>query len=330
MKRCACGMLAVFSLLLLLSNPALAARGARDGLLLWADVVLPTLLPFMICSGVIVALDAVSLLTLPVSPVLQGLLGLSAQGSYVLLSGLLCGYPMGAKTDSDFLSQGRISPSEARLLLAVSNHPSPMFLLGYVVSLLPVLPGPAGADPLQIPWWDAALALYFPIFPLTLLARMLYRPRADRPQTCGQRQPSSAPALQTAPCAPLPFSFDAHLMSCFDTMTKIGGYMMLFSILALYLSGLPLPGLTRPLVLGAVEITTGIQAIARTVPGVPGALLIIASAAFGGVSGIFQTKSVMQNAGLSVRHYICWKLLHSLLSTLLFYWLLVWNGLSFA
>ena len=50
-----------------------------------------------------------------------------------------------------------------------------------------------------------------------------------------------------------------------------------------------------------------------------GALLIIGSAAFGGCSGIFQTKSVLKNAGLSIRHYMLWKLMHSGLSCILFY-----------
>ncbi len=71
---------------------------------------------------------------------------------------------------------------------------------------------------------------------------------------------------------------------------------MLFSILALYLAVFPftLPPLARPALLGAVEITTGIQAITQSVSGQAGPLLIIGSAAFGGFSGIFQTKSVLK------------------------------------
>ena len=71
---------------------------------------------------------------------------------------------------------------------------------------------------------------------------------------------------------------------------------MLFSILALYLTVFPfqMPPLLRPALLGSVEITTGIQMIASSVPGSMGALLIIGSAAFGGFSGIFQTKSVLK------------------------------------
>lgn len=255
-------------------------------------------------------MDAIHMLTGPFKPILSGVLSLSDQGSYVLMSGLLCGYPMGAKTTSDFLDQGRITPREADYLLAISNHPSPMFVLGYVMAQIALVP----AD-VSCPLWAVAAALYLPVIPISILARYLYHYRkAD----CSQ-SPRIAEIKQA-------FSFDEHMMSCFETMVRIGGYIMLFSILALYLTVFPLklPPLIRPGLLGAVEITTGIQAIASCVPGTIGALLIIGSAAFGGLSGIFQTKSVLKNAGLSIRHYMLWKLLHCALSCAIFYTLVHW------
>ena len=302
MKKSIERLLPVLCLILLLARPALAFTGARDGLVLWTTVVLPTLLPFMICSGVIVALDGVGLLTRPFAPFFSGLLKLSPNGCFVLMSGLLCGYPMGAKTDSEFLDSRRISPAQARYLLAIANHPSPMFVLGYVADRLALVQGGSGC-----PLWAVALALYLPVIPVARLARRIYGYH-------GEEDPS--PAADETSAAP--FSFDVHMMGCFETMVKIGGYIMLFSILAMYLANLPfdLP-LMRPALLGAVEITTGIQAIAASVPGFPAAVLIAAATAFGGFSGIFQTKSVLKNAGLSIRHYVLWKALHSLITCML-------------
>ena len=48
MKKSIGGILSVLCLLMLLFNPGLALEGARQGLVLWGNVVLPTLLPFMI------------------------------------------------------------------------------------------------------------------------------------------------------------------------------------------------------------------------------------------------------------------------------------------
>ena len=157
MKKSIGRLLPVLCLILLLARPALAFTGARDGLVLWATVVLPTLLPFMICSGVIVALDGVGLLTRPFAPFFSGLLKLSPNGCFVLMSGLLCGYPMGGKTDSEFLDSRRISPAQARYLLAIANHPSPMFVLGYVADRLALVQGGTGcplwASPRMVSFW---------------------------------------------------------------------------------------------------------------------------------------------------------------------------------
>ena len=136
MKKSVLPALSIVVLFLMLTHPALSFEGARNGLLLWYQTVVPTLLPFMICSNVIVSLNGIRLMTAPVRPLLKSMFRLSDAGCYVLVSGLLCGYPMGAKTCGEFVRQGTISPAEGRYLLSVSNHPSPMFLLGFAASLM--------------------------------------------------------------------------------------------------------------------------------------------------------------------------------------------------
>jgi hypothetical protein len=263
--------------------------------MLWGSVVVPTLLPFMICSNVIVALNAIHILIFPVKRILNGFFKLSDAGSYVLISGLLCGYPMGARNCSDFLDMGRMTEKEARYLLAICNHPSPMFLLGYTASLLPAC----------VPVWLILLSVYLPLIPLSWAARSLYR------------------VQEQSPSLPVPSgggkAFDDSLMDSCEVMVKIGGYIMLFSIVVLYIKKLPinLP-YEKAVLLGFVEITTGMEAVSQTFGGMKAGLWIAVSAAFGGLSGIFQTKSVIKNAGLSIRHYTAWKAVHSLLSAMIF------------
>ncbi|HJC46927.1 MAG TPA: nucleoside recognition protein [Candidatus Lachnoclostridium pullistercoris] len=307
-------------LLLFLWKPAVSLAGAKDGLNLWACVVLPTLLPFMLCSGAVAASGGISLLTAPVRPFLRRIFGFSPAGCYVLLTGLLCGYPMGAKTCADFLSRGMISRQEASVLLAVSNHPSPMFLMGYVM---------AGMEAVCPPALFLA-AVYLPVFPAAFLARKLY-------EKDGTEKKKKEESLSGEPL-PGPsedgFSFDRDFMSCLETMIRIGGYILAFSILAAYIRELsPLPPQWNACLLGLTEITTGIHALksALSRPALAGALAFVSS--FGGLSGIFQTKSVLEmperagqppagltaqkNAGLSIRHYVLWKLFHAGLSCLI-------------
>ena len=105
-KSLSAGRWAVITgMLLLLCFPALSLEGARKGLLLWYNTVLPTLLPFMIFSGLLIGMEAVPVLITPFSPLLKRGLGLSDAGAFVLLTGMLCGYPMGAKNCSDLLDR---------------------------------------------------------------------------------------------------------------------------------------------------------------------------------------------------------------------------------
>ena len=333
MKKSLEGILAVFCLVMLLLYPGLALSGARNGLLLWSNVILPTLLPFMVCVGAVAALGGIPLVTRPFFPVLSGLLGLSRQGSFVFMSGLLCGYPMGAKTTGDFLREGRIGLREGRLLLAISNHPSPMFLLGFV---MPRMLSSWGGDA-SCPLWLVMLSLYLPVIPIGLWAGRVYGvwgtelssgPGAAAPDRASDFGPAAADhpsgsdpsaANQTSrygsDSASPPFSFDAHLMSCFETMVKIGGYVMLFSIAAIFIQTLsPLSEKSSCFILGITEITTGIHAVSKSWPSETAGAVLAFITAFGGISGIFQTKSVLKNAGLSIRHYVLWKICHGTLS----------------
>ncbi len=295
MKKSISAVAAILILLLLLTHSSLSYEGACQGLLLWFHTVLPTLLPFMICSNIIVVLGGIPILVAPFRPLLGRLFHLSDNGCYVMISGLLCGYPMGAKTCSEFLNQGRISPGEARYLLTISNHPSPMFLLGYVSSGLTA----------SVPMAAILSALYLPILPLAWLARRIYHVPS----------PLSYDGTTNRPEQTEQASFDSVMMSSFEIMVKIGGYIMLFSILAAFIRQIsPISPSMKALFLGFVEITTGIQAIHTSIDGVLQGLCLTAVTAFGGLSGIFQTKSVLKSPDLSPVHYTLWKLLHAALS----------------
>lgn len=301
MKKSFFRFCSVAILCLLLLSPATAAQGAKNGLLLWAGVVLPALLPFMICSNVIVALNAIRLLILPFRFLLRHFFKLSDAGGYILISGLLCGYPMGARNCSDFLDEERITAAEAGYLLSICNHPSPMFLLGFAALKLPG----------GVPVWLFLASVYLPILLLAPISRRFYG--------IGE----CPPALPLKPASRI--SFDESLLSTCDVMVKIGVYIMLFSILALYLIRLPIhQPAGKAVLLGFVEITTGIQTVSEALPSLSGGMWIAAAASFGGLSGIFQSKSVIKNAGLSIRHYTAWKAVHSLLTALCFILLAWW------
>lgn len=302
MKKSIESIAAVLCLILLLMNPAVSAEGAARGLALWGQAVVPALLPFMLCTGAVVGFQATDLLVRPAAPFFKRMMGLTKDGSFVMLCGLLCGYPMGAKLDGEFLKDRRISSQEARYLLAICNHPSPMFLLGYTASQL-MEAGAADACPALL------TALYLPVPVLAFWAKKRYGRLEVRLSAAQLRSPESKKQPS--------FSFDAHMMSSFETMVRIGGYIILFSIAAAYLEKLGLPPAISAVLIAFLEITTGIRSLCGVFSPESSLILTAASCAFGGLSGIFQTKSVLKNPELSIRDYVRWKCLHSALSAVL-------------
>lgn len=124
-------------------------------------------------------------------------------------------------------------------------------------------------------------------------------------------------------------SFFAALDGCiidgFATITKIGGYVILFSMLSAFFMRLPLPEAVSALLCGALEITGGIHKIcAGSLPAVQKTALTIGLTAFGGISGILQTKSVTLGSGLSIRYYVIVKLAQGICAGLLTCAVSVW------
>lgn len=102
-------------LALLLVFPETAAEGGRNGLILWATVLVPSLLPF-------------SILTSLLRKKLQG-----SRLSYLLLTaGILSGYPIGAKIAGDLYNDGSLTKKQAVFFAGAINNPSPMFVIFFV------------------------------------------------------------------------------------------------------------------------------------------------------------------------------------------------------
>lgn len=304
-------------LILMLLHPEITVKGASNGLLLWYSSVVPALFPFMVLSSLIVASGSLSILMAPVRLVFGPLLGLSAEGCYTLLSGLVCGFPMGAKTCADFLSRGQISLREGKFLMAVCNHASPMFLLGYVY---PLFHG-------NLPLWKLLAAVYGPALLLALPARLLYRngaPTGKKPKMQGIAEPQEIPEPNfpsPAKSNPGNLSADEAILASVEVLCRIGGLLILFSIAVEFLrcAG-QLPAGLRLFLMGTMEMTTGIRTLAAALPFPYSAAAACASLTFGGLSGILQTKAALgalaqkKKAGLSIRQYCAWKLLYACLT----------------
>lgn len=233
-----------FVFIYLLCFPQEAFQSSVSGVTLWFFHVLPSLLPFMIFSDFFIHTGLVSVLLRKIKTVFRFLFGLSMYGSYALLLGLICGYPMGAKLTADLFREGKITKSEAQYLLTFCNNPGPVFISSYILTDTLHLSHASGYT---------FFILYLSLYLTSLIFRLILRPDC-RDVTV----PSDSPSAQTLRHS-LSHMVDASIMHAFESVTKLGGYIILFSILASLVVHLtaPVPVLSLFLT-GFTEMTTGI------------------------------------------------------------------------
>ena len=88
----AVGLLAVFALLVCF--PSVASAGASQGLLLWFQVLIPSLLPFFLLSGFLIRSGLISSVSTVTYPLLGRFFHTTPEGATCILIGFLCGYPV--------------------------------------------------------------------------------------------------------------------------------------------------------------------------------------------------------------------------------------------
>jgi hypothetical protein len=120
---------------------------------------------------------------------------------------------------------------------------------------------------------------------------------------------------------PSRFSFellDSSIMNGFEIVTKIGGYIILFSILAQIINEVgPDISFYKAFLMGIFEITTGISQICKAGIDINTKIVLVAVlTSFGGFSGMAQTKSVLGDSRLSMKSYFIVKLLNAAISLL--------------
>lgn len=280
----------------------ISIAGASYGLMLWYQSVVPALLPSMILSSLIVQTGAAHYITKLLHPLIKRILHISPEGTYCMLIGMLCGYPIGVKTCADYIEMKRMNNSEGNYLLAFISFPSPMFLCGYIAA------GHLGLEYLK----TILLSVYLPIFLLSGCSWILSTRRTS--SLSFSAQGISAPTFSIQ-------LLDNAIHSSVTVICKVGCYMILFSILAAFVQAIPwLPPVFKAFLAGTLEMTTGIHQISLTTLSIrlQGSLMC-GFAAFGGFSTLMQTFDVMHGSGLSARLCFFWKLLHGFLSAFLFY-----------
>lgn len=287
----------------LLFFPRQTLEASKSGLLLWFDSILPTLLPFLIVSGLILKTSLSDYFQKYLGPAFRRLFHCSDSGAFCLLCGLLCGYPVGARLIALQLQEDQLSLEEGQYLLSFCNNISPMFCISYGI--------------LQTLHASNVLPYLFCIYGSALLFGLFSRPSSLTVNTDFYTK------KQTSPAENIFQLIDVCIIDSFLILIKLCGYLILFSIFqkGIFLL-LPNVNLYFKAILALLlEITSGLSKVKEISYEPLRSFLVVGGLSFGGLCCVFQTNSVITGTKLSLKKYVIDKLLITALALFLyFFW----------
>ena len=302
MKHFPAGIFVTALFAAMLIFPQAVFSGAEEGLLLWFQIIFPTLFPFLVVTSLLLSSGGLNLITRLFGGLFRRIFRVTQNGAFAVLAGFLCGYPMGAKVTADLLRAEKISDREARYLLSFCNNTSPVFIINFIVWKT------FGDERLMLP--ALLILIGSPVLMSFIFRRIYLKGRHPFPE------PSAALKEKKTR-----FDFsvlDSCMMNSFEAIVKVGGYIILFSVLLSLLEELSGQNSILIAAAPALEVTNGILLLSSSVsdPGLRYAA-VLGLTSFGGLCSAAQTQCMLEGTGLSVIPYIIQKLTTAAAASLL-------------
>lgn len=276
-------------LLIFLWQSELLTAATREALAFSANVILPSLFPFLVLSGLLT--EASRGISLPGGKCFRRFFHLPEEGLLAFFLGALCGFPIGVKVTVDLYRDGALTKDEAARLAALSANTGPGFVIAGIGSTL---------------FGDAEIgALLYAIQLVSALLLALIQARRTPP-----------PSTPRASLFAMPkFSFSDLLYRASLSLLGITGITVFFGILAAFPAHLLPPSIAACLT-AILEVGNGAKAASALSLGF-GAPLASFAVSFSGISVLMQSTSLLTPEKIPISPLIARKLLQGGLSFLL-------------
>lgn len=107
-------------------------EAAKNGIHIWVNILMPSLLPFIIGANLIVSLRVVDIIGAIINPITQLVFNISGKSALVFAISAVSGYPVGARLASDLRLKQDISQYEGQRLVSFCSTSGPLFIIGAV------------------------------------------------------------------------------------------------------------------------------------------------------------------------------------------------------
>jgi len=293
-------------------------NASREGLILWFNNVLPALLPFIVITNMLAIFGFVRHLSTWLSPFMYKVFRLPGAGCFALITGLISGYPMGAKTIGDLWRTKEITTTEAQRLLAFCNNAGPLFIVG-VVGVGFLRDSTAG----YVLWAGHVLAA-LTVGILTRGQGTFHRHAKNRTNvhmSHQEKQPHhTKPHIGKA--------LGESVKNAMEALLLVGGLIIFFSVIVrvvmIFFGNMPYIGILA----GIIEITSGTNILSDTlIPVSAGRMAAIGGViAFGGFSVHAQALHFTANIGTKAGIYLYYKAVNGIIAAVITG--LIWGVIS--
>ena len=202
---------------------------------------------------------------------------------------------------TDLIIGGYITEEEGKYLLSFCNNTSPVFIMNFIIWKT------LGREELLIP--SIFILLGTPML-LSFVFRRFYL--KEEKYFCNQKKETRNRKKWNFQVV------DTCIMDGFETITKVGGYIIVFSVILSLFQSLPLKPMLLQILLPSLEVTNGIAIIGKSkvifdlqYPA------IIGLTSFGGFCAAAQTQCMIQKTNISIFPYIIEKLVTAVVASII-------------
>ncbi|SJZ35283.1 sporulation integral membrane protein YlbJ [Garciella nitratireducens] len=318
-------------LILMVIYPNQSYHAAKNGLNIWLNNVLPSLLPFFISTELLIGLGVVNFISVLLEPIMYPIFKVPGAGSFVYAMSITSGYPMGTKITTELRNKKICSQVEAQRLLAFCSTSGPLFIIGSVA---------VGMFHNSLLGWMILLSHYFGSITTGLCFRNYGNKKSKEKQFMEKTFQNPFTALFEArknDGRKLGILLGDAVKNSFNSLLNIGGFIIFFSVLIelfsiteifdifsnllspfffiLNISNESIKGFLS----GIIEMTNGINIISGSedsliIKGILTSFII----SWGGFSIHGQAISFISKTDLKVFPYLIAKILHGFFASIFF------------
>lgn len=313
-QKVSIGLLAIMFIISIFIFPSETIEAAKNGISLWFNTLFPALFPFLIGANILIYVGGINFIGRILEPFMKPIFNISGKGAFPCVIGFISGCPVGAKITSDLRATKQITVYDANRIMSLCNNSGPLFMLGTVS--IGMFKNPAIGFYIMLVTYMSALS--------TGLIFRFYG-RKDEEIVIKTRNNNQISEVKS-----LGAMLSESVMNAMETIAKVGGFVIFFSVISSMLSLSPIipaleyilsplfslfnidKSLYQGILLGIIEITNGIHIVSSSSASLVQRLIVtVCLLSWNGLSIHTQVISMIGNTDIKLFPYFVSKLIQT-------------------